>query len=95
MKRNLPGEREVDLWWADLRRATGTSADQCLSPEEMARGARFASGVLRVRFFRRSTLLRLLLACYLDQKPAMAEGASAARSGGASREPENRKGLRY
>lgn len=69
MKRELPGEREVDLWWADLRRETGTAPDQYLSPEEMARGARFASGVLQRRFLRGRTLLRLLLSRYLDRRP--------------------------
>jgi 4'-phosphopantetheinyl transferase len=70
MKRNLPEQLEVDLWWVDLRREPGTPADQCLAPEELARGARFVNATLRRRFLHGRTLLRLLLASYLDQAPA-------------------------
>lgn len=73
MKRSLPRERTVDLWWADLRCEIDTSADRCLSPDEMARGARFAIDRLRIRFFRRRILLRQLLASYLDRNPAAIE----------------------
>jgi 4'-phosphopantetheinyl transferase len=70
VKKTLPGEGEVDLWWADLHREPGVPPDQCLSPEELARGARFVSAALRRRFLRGRTLLRLLLSSYLDQEPA-------------------------
>jgi 4'-phosphopantetheinyl transferase len=68
VKPDLPSEGEVELWWADLRRQ---SPKECLSQEEMARGARFANSDLQRRFLNGRALLRRILASYLDLEPAV------------------------
>ncbi len=66
-----PVTREVHLWAADLKPAAERVAAlrRLLTPEEIARAARFHFDRHRRRFIVRRGVLRLLLAHYLEREP--------------------------